>query len=91
MTDQTIDPAVTPVDPADTGAVLADGRPFIRCGCGLLIVSDNAYRNREAFEEHNCPLSSGAEDRAWYVQVLYFLSLCAVLFAVLLSVGVVKL
>ncbi len=45
--------------------LLADGRPFVRCGCGFLALSDDAAENRYALEEHPC-LTGGQSDRRWY-------------------------
>ncbi len=47
--------------------LLADGRPFVRCGCGFLAVSEDETENRWALEEHACPHSGDVKsDRRWY-------------------------
>lgn len=46
----------TPTD-IDVERVLADGRPAIRCGCGLVVVSDDQETNLEVFAAHDCPLT----------------------------------
>lgn len=42
-------------------SLVADGRPFVRCGtgCGFVAVSDSAGENRRALEEHPCPNGEG--------------------------------
>jgi len=44
----------------DDSALLADGRPVIRCGCGFLAVSDDQQDNQWAYTDHvarSCPLA----------------------------------
>lgn len=55
-----------PTLPTDA-EILADGRPFVRCGCGFLAASNDATENRYALEEHHCSLAAQAQsDRRWY-------------------------
>ncbi len=40
-------------------ALVASGRPYVRCGagCGFVAVSSDPLENRRALEAHNCPNS----------------------------------
>lgn len=59
-----------PTPDLDLDRILADGRPVIRCGCGLLAVSNDPKANLEALQDHECPLtlSEGTPDKGdrWY-------------------------
>lgn len=60
-------------------ALLADGRPVIRCGCGFLAVSDDQQDNQWAYTDHvnsacpNAPARPVVEKREpWYGPVISF-------------------
>lgn len=67
---------VTTPDPTPTTSdierILADGRHAIRCGCGLVVVSDDQETNLEVFAAHECPpivVESAPEVDHWYYHV----------------------
>jgi len=77
-------------------ALIADGRPFVRCACGFVAVSDSKTENRWALEEHPCPhradVEEDGEDR-WYHHVFSLwglLILVVVASAVLVALGKAK-
>jgi hypothetical protein len=66
----------TPLTP-DLAALLADGRPFVRCGCGFVAISVSVVSNNEALEEHPCPHRADSDDKEpggtrWYEHVFSF-------------------
>ncbi len=83
----------------DLAALLADGRPFLRCACGFLAVSNSATDNESALSEHPCPNGSvapgGVEavETSWLGHVFSFWGLVLVamlVYAVLMGIGAFK-
>jgi hypothetical protein len=67
-------PATTPVTTADQSpellALIESGRLFVRCGCGFIVASGDAYMNRRTMEDHDCNGTSGPTP--WYGFVFSF-------------------
>lgn len=91
-------PTDTPTAADPTAALIADGRPFIRCPCGFIAISSNPDANREALEEHDCPQvpvepPRPPRARYWYDFLSTFWGFAIVLtvaWAVLAALGVTK-
>ena len=91
-------PIDTPTTLDPTTALIADGRPFIRCPCGFVAISSSPDANREALEEHACPMEPSTQPRQprsshWYDFLNSFWGLMIVLvvaWAVLAGMGVTK-
>jgi hypothetical protein len=83
--------------PSDA-AVLGDGRPVIRCGCGFLAVADDQQDNQWAYTDHverACPLAPVRpvvhRTEPWYAPLFSFWGFAIVLIlcsAILAGMGV---
>lgn len=82
-----------PVGNSDVAALVADGRPFVRCSCGFVAMSSNATDNESALAEHPCPnvvAEEGGDEVSWLHFVFSFWGLViigVIVYGVLMGIG----